>query len=751
MSYQDILENSALTPRVTAVLGFWDTKEARFSYVFLPPTGALSATVAGLTLATQAGTFNGSNVSCVSPGCPLVPAALPYYVVSCAAAIRNGQTLVSDVEYRVWPAYIDVELVSVDENGQLLANEAIAFHVQEKKPADGTPWRAVLRKVTNAQTGACRVQFQQPAYLGPTEVIVPKPYVVKQWDTGSATVGRVRRARVQTTFTAGFLGPLANAKVQQVINRDSGAEGRDGKGRVITFVVGGKGDGARAPLNKIALEGADIFITCTFSRKSKRSNELPELKGVLDLAKTQGGKVQTGRVVVGADKEASFQVDLGIAGGETCKVEIGARKGTVTDTLDFETWREVEYELLQPVADGDDRLTDFTVLKSKTVLGLKDETVAAITTCLDDVFVKLVERRADFLRKSDLVDGGRYNVFDGALLGKDAGTQFFVLTERRKDELLGRMMQHRDKRTMSLLLCDFAALPRQWDQSFAEVEGPVERDVAEKRFAFEHTLDDSVGGVGAGVFCIQKLAWKASKCRTLAADGDDGFPGFWEDITDAQDPGGALRAGVEYTTEVAIRAHVELLLARKVRLKAPTEDPSYLGVRLPVVGGTFRSGGHEFQITLQVQGVCVHLVGGMALAGDAVLSMALGQMHVNALARTLTHELGHNMGQAYGGKTLDPAFGRTSPIPGLPFPKVVPEGDIYTGKTHQGLHCASGLTNKGAENYDFSTYPLAGEEHTCVMFGTAVHTSDKVYMFCAGCREHLLAEDLDDIRRDWRR
>ncbi|MCP3139565.1 hypothetical protein [Pyxidicoccus xibeiensis] len=747
MSYVDILEGSLLAPRAVLELGYWDTREATFTYVFRPPPGALGATVAGLSLPDQAGTFSGSVVTCAGPRCPAVPLGLPYYVMYFAVTFKQ-QFIVSDVEYRVWPARLDVELVPYDENNQVVANEEIPFEVVWKKPPDGlTADGGVLSQKTSAVDNKRQVALTQAK---PVELRFAKPYVFKQWDTGTATVGSVRKARIQTTFTAGFLGPLADAKIQQVINRASGAKGRDGKGRVITFVVGGKGDGARAPLNKIALEGADIFITCTFSRKSKRSDELPELKGVQDLVSTDGGKVQTGRVTVGADKEASFQVDLGIAGGETCKVEVGARKGTVTDTLDFETWREVEYELLQPTADGDDRLTDFTVLKSKTVLGLKDETLLATTTCLDDVFIKLVKRREEFVRKTDLSHGGAANVLDGAVFEKTAGTKVFVLSTGQQATLLNALMQHRDGRTMSILLSDYLVIPRQWDQSFLAVEAPGEHAVMATRVALELTLDDSVGGVGAGVFCIQRLAWKATQCRTLADDGDDGFPGFWEDITDAEDPGGVLRTGAEYTTEAAIRAHVELVHYQKLRFKAPTGDPSYLGVRLPVVDGCFRSGAREFQLSFQLQGVCLQPARGSALRGDTGLSTVLGATHANALARALTHELGHNMGQAYGGKTLDATLGRTAPIPGIPFPKGVPDGDVYTEKSHQGLHCANGLTKKASLSYDAATYPEVELEHTCVMFGAGAANSAKVYTFCEGCKERILAENLSDIRLNWR-
>lgn len=732
MPFQDLVEGSRLAPTLALTFGIFESKTARFHFRALDPQSRGPI----LALASKDATFQGNNATCQSDNLPDVPDGLEHYQVT-VVADSHGRTTTSNMIYRVWPAYIDVELVPVDGAGVQQQMASIAFTTSQGGPTTA--------RQTNAVTGVLRVGGLQ---LRDIEVRVPGPPVIKRWVTNTATVGRLRKAEVQTTFEAGFLAPLSGAKITQLVNRATADEGRDGKGRIVTIKVGGKGDGARLNDQKHALRNAYVYIKCTFSKTTARNDVSPALTDVLDHTSTDGGKVQKGRVrITGDDKLATFKVNLGLAGGETCKVEIGSAPDVVTDTLDFENWREVEYELLQPTADGDARITDFTYFRSRTEAGLSDDALLALKACLDPVFVKLTERRKAFYLNTDLAADGAHNVLDGAALSRTGGQRILVLTSRQALDIIDAKMQHKDARTVSVLATDFVASPAQLDRTFTCTAETV-ITLVDKQQALPRALDGSnTGGVAQGAFFVSRLRWKAVKFQSAGED-EDGFGHFQELIANDTHPGWAHRDWTEIADPVDIQAHIEIVSPTQIRFKLPSNKATFPGQCFPVDGfGQLTKDNATIEIEVQMQGVCVRVPLGQATAGLVILTTSGGATHHAGIARVFAHELGHDMGQSYGGKTLDASFGRTSPIPGIPFPAVVPDGDIYTEHGHRGLHCAKGLTNKAALTFD---YLAVDTEHTCVMFGQANPSSATVYQFCDDCKTYIRAENLDNIRKDWK-
>ena len=132
-----------------------------------------------------------------------------------------------------------------------------------------------------------------------------------------------------------------------------------------------------------------------------------------------------------------------------------------------------------------------------------------------------------------------------------------------------------------------------------------------------------------------------------------------------------------------------------------------------------------------------------------------GNFKTGGLISTLLHELGHNLGQAYADKTVDPTYGRSNgnAIPGIPFPPGVPEGIVYGGKDHLGTHCAAGVSKelRAEPSYakPYETAVKIQQQATCIMFGSGDMNSSTLRSYCDQCRKFIKATDADDLTKHW--
>src|SRR5262249_42649641 len=83
-----------------------------------------------------------------------------------------------------------------------------------------------------------------------------------------------------------------------------------------------------------------VYVRITFSDKTKRDDPKFPRKLVAEGV-TVNGDVQTGTTKLGKDGFAKFSIQLGLAGGEKCKVEIGTTDAYGDDVRHFETWRHL--------------------------------------------------------------------------------------------------------------------------------------------------------------------------------------------------------------------------------------------------------------------------------------------------------------------------------------------------------------------------------------------------------------------------
>lgn len=732
MPFVDVVSGTTLSPSVAIDFGLFEKKSAEFAFYF---TDEASSPIE-IGIPPETATFTGNVARCTSEPVPAVPDGLEHYLVVIKVLLpqRESQQMWPNI-YRVWPATVDLELAPVDHNGNAEPARVVPFTVAYDS---GTPTRRIT-----AGDGTYPINVIRPQ--GRIDIAIPLPWRVQRWVTGDASAGRTRKAEVEL-FLAGFITPASGTKLEWAVNRKTTNSGADQRGNVVTVTVGKKGDAA----NGAPWQNTVVYIVATFSRTTARTDHAPSLDKVQSLVTTDGGKKQTANVTIGAGGTATFDVDLGFAGGETCKIEIGTEWDSgalvaVHDTLDFENWREFDYELLLPQVDGDERISDVTEFKSKTVAALPDDTVDALKRCLDPVKVRLKAGKALFCKKEHLDDDGRGCLFsDGAIFGK-SGSRVLLLPTADAVSVMDRALSASSAEVLRIIVGDYIALSHDWTQLFDDIDREGERAVVGEVagcVAIDRAIDAARSGFARGQYPISLMRWKVTQYR----DASD-WSNFPEPVEDGK-PGWDYRDWQDFTAKEDIEKHIAFA-NDKIRFRFPTGKSTYPGQIFTVDGGQLTvttDKKYELSISIELQGVCIDMPLGAAGKGNVAMSSCGNAYHPVGLARAIAHELGHCMGQAYGGKGLDKTRGRTNPMPGISFPAVVPDGDIYTEHGDRGIHCANGLTKKDESSFMYSG---AETEAACTMFGHGLLTNTKEYPFCAGCRTHILAEKLDDIRKDW--
>ena len=119
-----------------------------------------------------------------------------------------------------------------------------------------------------------------------------------------------------------------------------------------------------------------------------------------------------------------------------------------------------------------------------------------------------------------------------------------------------------------------------------------------------------------------------------------------------------------------------------------------------------------------------------------------------AVAATFCHELGHSMGMTI----MD---GQSKEPPGLTAAKHIDNGGNYYRNaaaadltkglrtTHQGSHCANGLSAAEKGNAD-----IGGASGNCILWG-AGGDADTRTSYCDTCKEYIKARKLVDLRASW--
>jgi hypothetical protein len=256
--------------------------------------------------------------------------------------VQNGQVTSSGV---------------TNKNGEWLAHLAEPeFFTVEAVP----PYRAVFEGSQSRPTVNCQVELFWIAQLHKPEVEggLPGGKTVKQF------------VNVQTA---------------------TGMPGHDQFGRIVSIVVGGKGDLERGSADKHAQssKGHKVFVHVKFENPTSRKrparrvfvSHTPDdyaFEGLTDEAVTgEDGENKTkeykGTVAIGGANDAKFFVSLGLGGGEKCTIKVGSTDKCEDDTIVFETWRKMWAQITSFHKDG--------------VHPLPKDKRGMLTDCWNDVFV----------------------------------------------------------------------------------------------------------------------------------------------------------------------------------------------------------------------------------------------------------------------------------------------------------------------------------------------------------------------------
>lgn len=493
-------------------------------------------------------------------------------------------------------------------------------------------------------------------------------------------------------------------------------------------------------------DGTKVYWKVTAGKNnSKRNDPKPgvksEAKGVLVEFKSGVAEVET--EVKGG--KASLVLACGLAGGDLYLVEVGTVKGKADTWVSVENWRRLEYEIIQPLSVGENRLTDFTVFNPDKSPGLSKKSKDFLTKALSSAFVEFSESYASVYGFSDLPGNGKPNVLDAGYFKKTNGKKAVAMTLGQLRSILDKKAKHRsDLRTVSMIWCDVLAKMAAWNQSFDNIFS--ETTLTTTKSVFPRVID-SFGTTSYGDYPISTIEWKATHWY------DDSQPdqsGVWKPIASPSDPGYQHRVGGNISGESDIQSHIQFINSNQLKIVFPETKPSFPGKRITKDNtGQFVDKGKVIGLSILLAGVaCDTNINGAALHGDIWMNTFVGNADPVGMAGVIAHELGHNMGQAYADNSVDATFGRppSKPIPGYSFPKGVPEGLVYGEHGHRGTHCAKGVKNRTVSSFQNKA---AFEERTCIMFGASDMASSREYSYCEDCANYIRAENLTDIRKSW--
>jgi hypothetical protein len=412
-----------------------------------------------------------------------------------------------------------------------------------------------------------------------------------------------------------------------------------------------------------------------------------------------GGKAAGATLTLNADPDgeggAKFDVPVGYAGGDTVVIKVGSTAECLDAQTEIETWRKLSYELMSPecvkprLEKNDDDKYD-----------LPKDTLQWIKTRVEPAFVEYVLRASHIFPDTEITKymhtaaflniaggSGDYFVCPKNLVFNNADPMAFGTTDKRTtfvrcaDETAGNLPPALAEQTVTLVTTNF------------KVPGTI----------FNVSMDD-------GSPSVTNVRWEAV-VDTLAAD----HPG-------RESPNGPGKKG-------AMAAAAIKLLTMKTHQVVLDGDAAAL------VGPASAT---KCSIKVTWTWALASRVNGSALGSKQL-------MHVcrppRAIACTFVHELGHSAGMTI----LSTGVRARPPPEGMPAPAEVPGGFYYEGKSHNGSHCAFGLsdTERGLDSFN-------KKPGTCILFGSGGdEPNPKRDQFCPTCVKYLKARNLQDLEANW--
>ena len=692
-----------------------------------------------------------------------VPAGEKNYLVSWTYKPPDGEP-VSGETYRVWPPLLKLKVeMQPGAKGKV---DGFTFKLRQAGESSHT-----------APSGDWSGQLQKSDYT--FEAV--SPWKIEA-TVASATHAAEYTLKVsQLPWTAKIIshdaakGRAEATPWKQYVNLDAGADAD--KGHKISVEV--------APSDRaLGLKDQKISVCVTFDAKnSERDTPRPALwvGGLVQTSEDPSAKPGKAALVYKAPLSLPsnggscvFEVELGYAGGDGCHIQVGFDDGMGDDELWVRNWRRLESEFIVPHSTL--RQGWATLVNNDDAAPAPHHTFeAAIKKILDPLFIELVFPPAfrkvytegDINALLSARGGAATFVVQGSSVSPklDAHKKCTFLSPADLDALRDRVLPltPADPRRLMLIWTDM--MPKTLSDDDTTVE---QLEPGEYYFAFEpaqagaqpmKAKDDLFVALRYPLctgpdnqWGIEKILWKISGWRR---QGETDWKGLAE-IYDYKNPVLELQVHNElweYQEVVPanlpeVEGWVEFTNFKdfKVKLSAGGANPRAL-----LTVGPFE---HQITVTYKMR----HFRQGAnanAIQGKIRMTPTSGLGTAPGVARTLCHELGHNLGHAYfeNKAAATDKRGRAArhKIPGLEFELHLPDGAFYSARGHKGAHCAHGLIQAGkditAKTFVKSEFML---DTNCVLFGAGNQLSAVEFKYCEKCLTYIKASDALDITKNWK-
>jgi hypothetical protein len=538
-------------------------------------------------------------------------------------------------------------------------------------------------------------------------------------------------------------GKTESAPIKQIVNAPQ--DYAKAQGSLVKVEVG-PGDLADG------LKDQEIKVRVTFpATNCKRLDPFPALWLKDDKTSAQKPNPDTSKpgeaelkyeavVKLPADGQAAvFYIQLGVCGGDKCKVEVGVTDAYSDDIVYLVNWRQIGLELL--IADPTIRQKCSSVL-ADTGAALGDDLKNELNRIFDGTFIEFIYPTtgcavllATDIKKYLKGDGSNFTTENigkpdelfvarskFAIHDYDTGTSSWkkiTLSDGGDKVFLCSSYQSRfiresklstvvkSKNTMTWLFVDFVSArssvqvlgtPPSWTADMSKIknfymtsfETAADKEVELPFQVFEKDPIQANGAAGI-IDCL----WKATDYRKKGAPA-------WTTIGSPTDPGGAHMNWhhVPFSSTAEQNKWCEIIDSVTVKMKLKKDGPTDPGnlmslkrqeAKVPPPGTEEVE--YELKVLVQVNffGVEFNILGGAA-CGEGSLRTGGGRVTGFGLAQTMAHEIAHNCGQTYAAKMVPEVGGwSNSAIPGIPFPSLFPASSYYVGKGHCGSHCAKAL------------------------------------------------------------
>lgn len=573
-------------------------------------------------------------------------------------------------ELEVYNDFVEVE--AVRDDGSAIKDAAFKLLVAKK----------VHAKDKTAETGKVKLT-EVPG--GPVKVEWERPYALEKWVTQKGTAVK---AQLTVAKKASIVSPKGTKKKPHKQHVNLPADPKiPQNGTKVTVKLKLEG----------GVKGDKIYVRQSFGAANSKRNDV--VRG-LSAPQTTAWAKEGGITVTLGDKapEASFEVELGKAGGDLIILEAGGTDQFKDNaTVYLQNWRKLWYQISVPK-------------------GTDPPGMQRLVKCMADAFVEYEEVAKD-RAKIEETDAGMPagSWFDAKHVGGKAGDRYLNVGSSNRDWFHTKYF----KKSKAPHQCHVLYAHAQMDAKADDTKPLLVEAAKAKEF------DWPAGGKawGGAIKFANNVFPMDLKTGASALKS-----GKWEEV------GGARKGN---------------LTDADLFYFFPTKPayPEYVAFKLPADGVQALKDGKDVKVTLTVATMAGTYLGEAMY--DSVKKVTTGKQLIATHAQdkgartanstvndVMAHELGHTLAQVVeAGK--EP--------PGL---KHADHKRQYTGMDHSGSHCADGLKDaKFGDGKGSGLKSFAGQAKCkCIMYGENNQAgSGSNGKFCARCKPYLKAQTAESI------